>query len=142
MNKTKRVAAHKHRAHIRKTKEKRRLAMGPAGMAAEAAKRRTPKKETEAGVPETRRKPVALTEASHADKSAAAKEKPHKEHKPTKKPSESADVKTAPESLEAQSRKTKPAKATVKADKPEAAVEKPSSGENHKAKKPKTDSEA
>ncbi len=122
MNKRKKVAAHKHRAHIKKMKEKRRLSPG-ATQAAEA-KRRQPRKETEAASTEIRRRPVPVVGEATSEKAA-----PTKDAKPTREPKAPKKTVVAPEPASAaeasaeaaparKPRATKPHSKAEKSEKP------------------------
>ena len=148
MNKRKRVAAHKHRAHMKKVKDKRKLTPGVGSPSIEAAKRRPVKKEAEVAPAETKKK-VAATPAAvqpevqvPAEKAVHAKgPKAQREHRAPKKTAEALDVKSAPlaETTAEAPKKTRPSKAQAKPGKPGEAAETPVAAKARKSRKPKTE---
>src|SRR4030067_1114560 len=148
MNKRKRVAAHKHRAHMKKVKDKRKLALGVGSPSIEAAKRRPAKKEPEAAPAETKKKVVAAPAAVQPEVQVPAEKAVHakgpkapREHRAPKKTAEALDVKSAPvaETTAKAPKKARPSKAKAKPGKSGETAETPVVAEARKSRKPKAE---
>lgn len=151
MNKRKRVAAHKHRAHMKKVKDKRKLALGVGSPSIEVAKRRpvSPvKKEAEVVSAETKKKVAAAPAAVQPEVQVPEEKAVHakgpkapREHRAPKKTAEALDVKSAPvaETTAEAPKKARPSKAKAKPGKSGEADKTPAAAEARKSRKPKAE---
>ena len=151
MNKRKRVAAHKHRAHMKKVKEKRKLALGVPRPSIEAAKRRPArpvKKEPQVAPAETKKKVAEAPAAVQPEVQVPVEKAVHakvpkapREHRAPKKTAEALDVKSAPvaETTAEAPKKVRPSKAKARPGKSGETDKTKAAAETRKPGKPKAE---
>ena len=148
MNKRKRVAAHKHRAHMKKVKDKRKLALGVGSPSIEAAKRRPVKKEPAIAPAETKKKVAAAPAAVQPEVQVPVEKAVHakvpkapREHRAPKKTAEALDVKSAPvaETTAEAPKKVRPSKAKARPGKSGETDKTKAAAETRKPGKPKAE---